>query len=197
MRGIIPESFSSLRGLEEIDLSHNNLSGKIPTFLGGFHSLKYLNLSFNSFEGELPTQGVFKNVTSLSISGNTRLCGGIPQLSLPKCSSNHPKGSKLSHKLIISVACGAVAAFVVIMSFYLCYLSRKRKGMSPSEPTLGVSPIKVSYGDLLQATDGFLSTNLIGVGSFGSVYKGILDGERHVAVKVLKVQNPRASKSCG
>lgn len=37
---------------------------------------------------------------------------------------------------------------------------------------------------------------LIGVGSFGSVYKGILDStETTIAIKVLKVHQQRASKS--
>ncbi|XP_044460666.1 probable LRR receptor-like serine/threonine-protein kinase At3g47570 [Mangifera indica] len=50
---------------------------------------------------------------------------------------------------------------------------------------------------LHNATNGFSSTNLIGVGSFGSVFKGILDDEGGtiVAIKVLNLQNPRASKS--
>ncbi|KAI4305012.1 hypothetical protein L6164_028403 [Bauhinia variegata] len=49
---------------------------------------------------------------------------------------------------------------------------------------------------LLQATAGFSSKNLIGSGSFGSVYKGTLDQEeRLVAVKVLYLQKKGASKS--
>ncbi|KAL5568523.1 hypothetical protein UlMin_025098 [Ulmus minor] len=54
----------------------------------------------------------------------------------------------------------------------------------------------VSYKKLLEATSGFSLENLIGSGSFGSVYKGILDGvEKIVAVKVLNLQTKGASKS--
>ncbi|GFS40357.1 leucine-rich repeat protein kinase family protein [Actinidia rufa] len=49
---------------------------------------------------------------------------------------------------------------------------------------------------LLKATDGFSVANLIGMGGFSSVYKGILDeGENFVAVKVLNLQLHGASKS--
>ncbi|XP_058099636.1 probable LRR receptor-like serine/threonine-protein kinase At3g47570 [Magnolia sinica] len=54
----------------------------------------------------------------------------------------------------------------------------------------------VSYAELLKATDGFSSTNLIGAGSYGSAFKGILDRiEKVVAVKVLNLQQRGASKS--
>ncbi|XP_026379724.1 receptor kinase-like protein Xa21 isoform X2 [Papaver somniferum] len=56
----------------------------------------------------------------------------------------------------------------------------------------------VSYNELLKATNGFNdSTNLLGVGSFGSVYKGILqqDESMPVAVKVMRLQQRGATKS--
>ncbi|CAL5417241.1 unnamed protein product [Camellia sinensis] len=49
---------------------------------------------------------------------------------------------------------------------------------------------------LLKATNGFSEANLIGVGSYASVYKGILDHVHMVAaVKVLNLQTRRTSKS--
>ncbi|GKB87013.1 kinase-like domain-containing protein [Tanacetum coccineum] len=55
--------------------------------------------------------------------------------------------------------------------------------------------LKVSYNQLLKATDGFSGANLIGLGEFSSVYKGILNDEEFVAVKVLRLQSRRAYKS--
>nr|XP_023882057.1 probable LRR receptor-like serine/threonine-protein kinase At3g47570 [Quercus suber] len=49
---------------------------------------------------------------------------------------------------------------------------------------------------LHQLTNGFSLNNLIGFGSFGVVYKGVLEqDERLVAVKVLNLQNKDALKS--
>ncbi|MGV7343411.1 hypothetical protein PJI17_32450, partial [Mycobacterium kansasii] len=81
----MPSTFSTLKGLRSLDLSRNNLSGKIPRYLEKF-ALEYLNLSFNNFEGELPKQGVFGNTSRVSVLGNGKLCGGIYELQLPPCS---------------------------------------------------------------------------------------------------------------
>lgn len=44
---------------------------------------------------------------------------------------------------------------------------------------------RISYGQLVEATGGFSSSNLIGSGRFGDVYKGILSDNTKIAVKVL------------
>ncbi|XP_055822825.1 putative receptor-like protein kinase At3g47110 [Solanum dulcamara] len=189
--GIISSSISSLKGLEELDLSRNKLSGQIPISLQ-LISLKKLNLSFNQFEGQLPTEGVFRNATAISISGNKKLCGGIPELELPICPNTEPKGRDKSSsiKLMIPLLSGLVA-LVLIMSLVMIFLSRKTKG----EPSLTSSP--VTYESLYRATNGFSSANLIGNGSFSYVYKGVLDPcESMVAVKVINIdQQGATSKS--
>ncbi|XP_068331040.1 putative receptor-like protein kinase At3g47110 [Pyrus communis] len=198
LQGTIPKSLSSLRGLEYFDLSRNNLSGIIPNYLESSPFLQNLNLSFNDFEGAVPIQGVFMNTSAVSVVGNTRLCGGIPHLRLPKCiSSQSKRGLSPKLNLIISVSCGVVG-LVLVLLLALLYRSRKARALkSTSGSSLGVSLLKVSYGNLLKATDGFSASNLIGAGSFGSVYKGILNQheERNVAVKVLNLQTSRASRS--
>lgn len=59
------------------------------------------------------------------------------------------------------------------------------------------SLLNLSYQNLYNASDGFSSANLIGTGSFRSVYKGVLDkGRTTVAVKVFNLQRHGASESC-
>ncbi|KAM7494803.1 hypothetical protein LguiB_029412 [Lonicera macranthoides] len=197
IEGSIPSSLASLTGIENLDLSHNNLSGQIPRFLERF-ALKNLNLSFNDFEGELPNKGVFTNLSAISIVGNTKLCGGVQDLQLPKCPM---KGSKKPKKvplvLIIVVLLVCIACVTMVLAFFLFLWRRKRATTQPSGSLLKKSMVKVSYEQLLKATNRFSSENLIGVGSFGSVYKGIFDEDDGVivAIKVLKLELRGASKS--
>uniref|UniRef100_A0A2N9IDF9 non-specific serine/threonine protein kinase n=1 Tax=Fagus sylvatica TaxID=28930 RepID=A0A2N9IDF9_FAGSY len=61
--------------------------------------------------------------------------------------------------------------------------NRNSNGKSSSFSSIDIQP-NVSFKSLYQATGVFSPSNLIGSGSFGSVYKGILDEEeRVVAVK--------------
>ncbi|KAE9605647.1 hypothetical protein Lal_00024866 [Lupinus albus] len=58
----------------------------------------------------------------------------------------------------------------------------------PSDPGgLGNSRSWFSYEELIKATNGFSSQNLLGEGGFGSVYKGYLPDGREIAVKQLKI----------
>ncbi|XP_016684104.2 probable LRR receptor-like serine/threonine-protein kinase At3g47570 [Gossypium hirsutum] len=197
-RGSIPQSLASLRGLESLDLSSNNLSGTIPLELRNLPFLVSLNLSFNLLEGEVPEEGVFKNISQFSIAGNKDLCGGIPEIELPKCLNQAEKGKRngLSTKsiIVIVVSLSLALASVAFISI-LCWRKRFGKKMIPLtlEP---VNLMQVSYRELVQATNGFATSNIIGEGSFGSVYKGFLDQQENpVAIKVLNLQNLGAVKS--
>ncbi|GJU90960.1 leucine-rich repeat protein [Tanacetum coccineum] len=191
--GIIPSSLSSLRGLEVFDISQNYLSGRIPQFLDKWISLKFLNLSFNDFEGEVPVVGVFANASAFSVLGNNKLCGGLVTLELPKCKE---KGSKKKRfPFFIFFILIAPTLLIVLCCVYL--LCKKKRNSQPSQSSGNERFSKVSYNELLKATDGFSTENLIGEGGFSSVYKGILDsdGDKFVAVKVLQLQNRGAYKS--
>ncbi|GJV96790.1 kinase-like domain-containing protein [Tanacetum coccineum] len=192
-QGIIPTSLSSLGGLEVLDISQNNLSGKIPQFLEKWKLLEYLNLSFNDFEGEVPVVGVFANASAFSVLGNNRLCGGLVTLELPKCKGMGSKKKKI-HFLILVIVIPTTLLIVLCCVYLLC---KKKSNSQPSQSSGSEQFMKVSYNQLLKATEGFSVANLIGEGGFSSVYKGILDSDddKYVAIKVLRLQNRGAHKS--
>ncbi|KAK3428348.1 hypothetical protein EUGRSUZ_F04391, partial [Eucalyptus grandis] len=193
--GSIPQSIRWLGGIEEMDLSCNNLSGQIPEFLTIFHSLKVLNLSYNKFQGMLPREGVFKNATGTSIIGNNELCGGLPEFHLPNCISKGSKRRKINI-IILSVSIIFGVFGISLFLAFICLLWLKKKVNKPVPSSTDDLCPKVSYGTLLKATDGFSSMSLVGVGSFGSVYRGILEGNGIiVAVKVLHLVYRGALKS--
>nr|XP_028944231.1 probable LRR receptor-like serine/threonine-protein kinase At3g47570 [Malus domestica]XP_028944232.1 probable LRR receptor-like serine/threonine-protein kinase At3g47570 [Malus domestica]XP_028944233.1 probable LRR receptor-like serine/threonine-protein kinase At3g47570 [Malus domestica]XP_028944234.1 probable LRR receptor-like serine/threonine-protein kinase At3g47570 [Malus domestica]XP_028944235.1 probable LRR receptor-like serine/threonine-protein kinase At3g47570 [Malus domestica]XP_02 len=198
--GSIPLSMSSVRGIRDLDLSRNNFSGEIPKFLEGFRFLNNLNLSFNQFWGMVPTGGVFKNASAISIVGNTNLCSPVANLKLPKCKSNETKKRRLSRsfKLILPLVFGLSLLGIAMVFFYFFLCSSRKKKKEISLSTLGNTILQVSYATLLEATDGFSEANLIGAGSFGSVYKGVLDEDdkaQLVAVKVFNLLRHGGSKS--
>ncbi|CAK9180172.1 unnamed protein product, partial [Ilex paraguariensis] len=192
-QGSIPP-LNQLMGLQYLDLSHNNLSGGVPQYFETLSTLIYLNLSFNNLSGEVPSKGIFKNATAVGVLGNTKLCGGAPELHLQACPlQKHKKRTNPMLTLEIALPSSFLALALIFLSLYL---TRKTKKKSLSSPSFGRFHPKISYQELLNATGGFSSSNLIGSGSFGMVYSGTLSPEgTTVAVKVLKLSQPGASKS--
>ncbi|XP_042033542.1 probable LRR receptor-like serine/threonine-protein kinase At3g47570 [Salvia splendens] len=196
-QGEIPDSLRALRGLEYLDLSQNNLSGVIPRFLVGFHLL-YLNISFNNLQGEVPTLGVFQNESAISLEGNQDLCGGIATLNLPSCPFSQKSNRKGLGKILIPTIVGAIClALGVCLCMIIIYKQRTLQNIRT--PIFQLPDIlRLSYGDLLNATNGFSEMNQVGAGRFGSVYKGTInddDEQTDVAVKVLNLKVRGACKS--
>ncbi|XP_074332709.1 uncharacterized protein LOC141670660 [Apium graveolens] len=198
--GSIPSSFKNLKSLAYLDLSNDNISGSIPSFLGGLHMIQFLNLSGNKLGGEVPKKGLFANVSAFSVVGNLRLCGGIKALQLPACpvplqNSKHKKKKFLS-RIILVLLLLPLAILLACLAFIFNRYRRSKK-MNGLVPVLQDNQYpRLSYQDLLVATNKFSLINLLGEGRYGSVYKGILQTvNQTVAVKVLNVEMRGASKS--
>ncbi|XP_058089359.1 receptor kinase-like protein Xa21 [Magnolia sinica] len=129
----------------------------------------------------------------------TENCGGIPELQLPAClkQASKKRGKPFSPRIKITVIIVVVSSVILLSCIFVALYWRRNSPKKASSPSSTENQwLQVSYADLLQATDGFSSTNLIGVGSFGSVYKGILECfETLVAVKVLNLLQQGAFKS--
>ncbi|CAK9173571.1 unnamed protein product [Ilex paraguariensis] len=132
----------------------------------------------------------------VSVVGNRRLCGGISELHLPTCTIKKSKKKKRPlAKILLIVVSSALVGVTFVSSLMFCWL-KKKKNVPSTGSLLGEQLLRLSYEMLLKATNGFSLENLIGIGSFGSVYKGILDQEGMiVAVKVLNLRRRGASKS--
>ncbi|KAK3419903.1 hypothetical protein EUGRSUZ_G00662 [Eucalyptus grandis] len=192
--GPLPSIMSSMRGLQVLNVSNNQLSGQIPKFLESLN-LTNLSLSYNDFEGALPTGGVFRSAISTSVVGNKKLCGGLPDFQLPKCYYKESKRTRISGiaKILISTV-SALVGVACILSLYFFWFGHNKNASASTSSEDGL--LHVSYHNLLKATGGFSSTNLLGVGNFGSVYKGLLDQTQlAVAIKILDLTCDGASKS--
>ncbi|TVU30845.1 hypothetical protein EJB05_22489, partial [Eragrostis curvula] len=193
--GMIPQDLGLMNGLKELYLAQNYLTAEIPQTMGSMTSLYRLDIAFNSLDGLVPGKGVFTNLTGFSFHGNDKLCGGIKELHLPSC----PTKPMEHNRQIIQVAMTASATFIFacfILALILFYLKKIMR--SPSSKRISVAPQlmdgmypRVSYQDLVRATNAFNANNLIGIGQYGSVYKGSMllkESVTTVAVKVFDLE---------
>ncbi|KAL5789142.1 hypothetical protein ACOSQ2_004030 [Xanthoceras sorbifolium] len=196
LQGSIPESFGGLISLEFLDLSNNNLSGVITKSLEAVSYLKYLNLSFNQLEGKIPTEGPFSNFSAKSFIMNHALCG-LPQLQVPPCKTNtHPK-SRITVVLAIALPLTLIVSVTLIIVMRDHRKQRSLQLANNNDVDVSQRTIwrRISYQELVRATEGFSESNLLGKGGFGSVFRGkLLDG-MDIAVKAFHVQMERALRS--
>ncbi|KAM5577285.1 hypothetical protein ABKV19_007900 [Rosa sericea] len=191
LEGPIPSSFATCVSLEGLDLSRNSFTGVIPKSLEALSHLKYLNLSFNILQGEIPIGGPFKNFSAESFISNRGLCGAS-QFEVPPCKR------KTSMSILKYVIPGILSAMLLATSIFWMLMLRRKKNVKAAAHTILTPQVlwrRVSYQELLRATDGFNESNLLGVGGFGSVYKGTLSDGIDVAIKVFNLELEEAFTS--
>ncbi|XP_049394840.1 receptor kinase-like protein Xa21 [Solanum stenotomum] len=182
--------------LEFLDISHNNISGIIPMSLEKLQYLDYFNVSFNKLRGEIPSRGPFKNLSSQFFINNEALCG-LSRFNVPPCptSLTHRSNRKMI-LLVLFLLLGIALVLVPIVFLFLWIRYRRGKRAPQQADSLSMATTeRISYYELLQATDSLSESNLIGSGSFGSVYKGVLRSGTAIAVKVFNLQLEAAFKS--
>jgi len=205
LTGTIPQELGFMNGMKELYLAQNYLIGQIPGTMESMASLYRLDISFNRLVGQVPKNGMFTNLTGLSFNGNAKLCGGIEELNLPKCPTESVEHDRRIPRVIRNAI--AVISIIILACFIvaLIFLFSKKALRSPSAKTMTVDPSlldgmypRLSFSDLFQATNGFSADNLIGMGQYGSVYKGeilLKDLVTTIAVKVFDLEQPGSSKS--
>ncbi|ONK59106.1 uncharacterized protein A4U43_C08F3030 [Asparagus officinalis] len=194
--GHIPESFGNLINLDVLNLSCNKLSGVIPESLVKIRHLNVLNLSFNKLEGKIPNGGAFLNVSAVSLEGNSALCGA-PILGFPSCNPFDSTHSNSGRHLLRYILPVIASSGVLLLGFciLLRFCRRRAKNLAPPSMLSPTYHRLISYYELVRATDNFSEINLLGMGAFGSVYRGLLDDGLVVAIKVLKLKIEGALRS--
>ncbi|KAG8055043.1 hypothetical protein GUJ93_ZPchr0001g30539 [Zizania palustris] len=183
LRGGLDISFMKMASLENLDLSHNNLTGIIPDCQ--LNSLRVIDLSNNQLNGPIPDsilQRYKAGHLELRLEGN------------PICSKVKDRycANKKNITAILPIAVIVPVVFIVLL-VVLCILWKFCwKGKSEEqedytiyeeETLLHIDIRRFTYAELKLITNNFQS--IIGKGGFGTVYHGILENNDEVAVKVL------------
>ncbi|PIN23422.1 Serine/threonine protein kinase [Handroanthus impetiginosus] len=200
LSGVIPLSFGKLNSLENFNLSHNNLSGRIPPALSGMISLINFDFSHNKLSGPIPSGGRFSRGPAKAFIGNSGLCGAAEGLSPCEATSSRSKPQNNETKILVGVIV-PVVGLAILATIVVGLLVFRRKAKLYDEKTRGTTKFensesliweqqrKLTFGDIVQATDDFNEKHCIGRGGFGSVYRADLPNGQIVAVKRLNMSD--------
>lgn len=195
LTGNIPVTFGDLKSLGVLNLSHNSLSGTIPTTLNDLPVMSKLDLSYNRLQGKIPMTGIFANPTVVSVQGNIGLCGGVMDLRMPPCQVVSQRRKTQYYLIRVLIPIFGFMSLILVVYFLLLEKMKPREKYISSQ-SFGENFLKVSYNDLAQATRNFSEANLIGKGSYGTVYRGKLkECKLEVAVKVFDLEMRGAERS--
>ncbi|GER28118.1 leucine-rich receptor-like protein kinase family protein [Striga asiatica] len=197
--GAIPKSLGNIRGMRAVDLSSNNLSGPIPETLQDVSLLQYFNVCNNKLAGPVPSVGRFINFTADSFLNNLGLCGQA-KFHVPLCVEKNFRRKRakkivwvLKYILPPFVSITLAAAVIILFIRRRIY---KRGGQlmlitTDDDTLLGIACRRFTYIELSRGTNGFSEANLLGRGSFGSVFRGTLSDGSNIAIKVFDSKTER------
>ncbi|KAM0915215.1 hypothetical protein ACQ4PT_010987 [Festuca glaucescens] len=197
LQGTIPSELTNSTTLLGLDLSNNYLTGSMPLQIGALLQLLQLDISFNNLSGQVPfSLGRCVQLSSLRLRSNM-LTGYIPQ-SFGDLKSIGPiptGGIFQNHSAVILDGnvelCESAAT--TLFQFPVCATTEtKHKQVHATMRTMK----KVSYGDMVKATNWFSSVNKISSSRTGSVYIGRFEFDTDlVAIKVFHLEENGAHSS--
>ncbi|KAB8096945.1 hypothetical protein EE612_025565 [Oryza sativa] len=136
----------------------------------------------------IPTQGYYgPTISALSLSPNfTPTIGNVVE----------QNSSTSKTVVIVAVAIGVtILGLVALVGIFLWRKKRRKLSLEQQELYSIVGrPNIFSYGELRSATENFSSSNRLGEGGYGAVYKGKLMDGRIVAVKQLSQTSHQGKK---
>ncbi|XP_022882537.1 probable LRR receptor-like serine/threonine-protein kinase At3g47570 isoform X4 [Olea europaea var. sylvestris] len=207
----IPDSLCQLHNLYVLLLSQNLITGAIPRCIGNITTLRYLYIDTNRLTSSIPASlWLQKDLLGLNLSANT-LSGSLPQeigklkatylidLSVNRFSGSIPSAIgdllTLSNLFLAHNALQGSIPESMALATYAIGKCRRKYLVENGVDFAPVTTLRVSYYELLRATEGYSESHLLGTGSLGSVYRGTLNNGRDVAVKVFNLQQQNAFKS--
>ncbi|KAH9704125.1 protein kinase domain-containing protein [Citrus sinensis] len=187
LSGSILSEIGKLQELYSLDLSHNSINGKIPSQLGAIPSIDTVDLSMNNLSGSIPES--VRNVPHLDVSGNNF------QVAIPRTSANAPPPH---HKRIATRLVAIILPMAVFLTliFGIMFVRRRRdKRVEPAETgeitkcadefAIWNYDGRITFQDMIEATEDFHIKYCIGTGGYGSVYRARLPSGKVVALKKL------------
>ena len=127
--------------------------------------------------------------------GNQALCGP-PQLKVPPCETSNV-GQSTTAVIVRYILPAMITTILALFLIFTLLRSQKRDAKHNGQGDLLALATwrRITYLELEQATDGFSESNLVGEGSFGSVYEGMLSDGTSIAVKVFNLNIEGGFKS--
>ncbi|XP_057829732.2 probable leucine-rich repeat receptor-like protein kinase At5g63930 [Cryptomeria japonica] len=203
LSGFLTPAIGNLLLLALIDVSHNQLSGQIPQALSRLVLLSKVNFSFNRFTGQIPA---LKSFSKGAFDGNDGLCGpptSNPCLESRNSSSNDKSLVRGGVAGIVIAGLATITLVIIALVYYrrepIAQDEESNKEEDTSDESLSIVEVdiaagykhRITYQEILNATEEFSDKYLIGSGSFSRVYKVLLTEAENgfvIAAKVLRLQ---------
>ncbi|KAG0565247.1 hypothetical protein KC19_8G176000 [Ceratodon purpureus] len=193
--GSFPLWTVNLTNLKSLSLNGNNINGSLDVSKLG-STLQQLDLKFNNISN-VHYNGLVKGVkTVIRLQGNP-YCVHSPNTDLKRCvceqdcmDTEQDLNNNIKTIIITVVICGVLLAIIITISATLFWKTKREQQYLLLEVQqkflqYDVKPTLFTFHELQVATKNFHSSMILGEGSFGVVYKGILSNGNHIAIKQL------------
>ncbi|KAK2998705.1 hypothetical protein RJ639_023255 [Escallonia herrerae] len=190
LTGVIPREVASLSSITlSFNLAQNSLTGPFPSEVGNMSHLLDFDISLNRLSGEIPS-----TISNCLMLEQLHMGSNLLQGPIPSAFSTLKSLQVLDHSR--NNFSGEIPVYLQNLIF-LQNLNLSFNNLKGEVPREGVfrNASEFSIVELSKATNQFSPSNLIGEGSYGSVYRGILHTDGMiVAVKVLNLKQKGAAK---